>query len=307
MRYSVYGTVYNSLGTVEASIRSVFRPEYEIVITDSFSTDGTYEKLLELRKDFNLKVLRLKSSRGLGRDYALRHCADGSLTAYFDLDAVYNQNFHTIMQAQLDNAFASSIGQQTLYAKKERILGVGGWKDLNVKERQELVARIRPTSSIPVVIGYNSAVDGGYNLREKRYDRGITYYSRMVRDELDFVRGGGLNFLEVSLLRRKALYPLAKAMGVYRHHPKYNNFRIEMITRFERLVDPAWLGVDPSTVIIEGYEPLYDVMASPDGAVKRVFGEALKFRYGKRVAYARTDEGAKKFIDQKRFLFCGKI
>jgi len=116
-----------------------------------------------------------------------------------------------------------------------------------------------------------------------------------------------LNFLEVSLLRRKALYPLAKAMGVYRHHPKYNNFRIEMITRFERLVDPAWLGVDPGTVIIEGYEPLYDVMASPDGAVKRVFGEALKFRYGKRVAYARTDEGAKKFIDQKRFLFCGKI
>jgi glycosyltransferase involved in cell wall biosynthesis len=302
MRYSVYGTVYNSLGTVEASIRSVFRPEYEIVITDSFSTDGTYEKLLELRKDFNLKVLRLKSSRGLGRDYALRHCADGSLTAYFDLDAVYNQNFHTIMQAQLDNAITGSLSQHTLYAKKERILGVGGWKDLNNKERSELVARIKPDYCLPVVIGKNQFLKG-IN-RPRRYDSNLKYLARVVREDLDFVRGGGLNFLEVSLLRRKALYPLAKAMGVYRHHPKYNNFQLERIVRFEKLIDPVPLGISPDMVVVVGAEPLSDKVFSPDSLVKKAWGQAIKFKKGTTVIYSRTQEFVDNFALTHGLSFC---
>ena len=52
----VYGTVFNNAGTVEESIRSVWKPEYENVIVDNYSTDGTWEKLLELKKEFNLRL-----------------------------------------------------------------------------------------------------------------------------------------------------------------------------------------------------------------------------------------------------------
>ena len=60
-RLCLYGTVLNSVDTIEASIRSVFRPDADIVITDGGSTDGTYEKLLEISKDYNLKVYRVPS------------------------------------------------------------------------------------------------------------------------------------------------------------------------------------------------------------------------------------------------------
>jgi glycosyltransferase involved in cell wall biosynthesis len=49
--YLHYGTVYNNVNTVEKRIESIWRPEYEIVIVDNYSSDGTWEKLIELRKN----------------------------------------------------------------------------------------------------------------------------------------------------------------------------------------------------------------------------------------------------------------
>jgi len=54
MEICVYGTVYNNASYVEESIKSIYRPEYHVVIVDNYSTDGTWEKLLELRKGYNL-------------------------------------------------------------------------------------------------------------------------------------------------------------------------------------------------------------------------------------------------------------
>ena len=63
-RLCLYGTLLNSADTVERSIRSVFRPDADIVITDGGSTDGTYERLLEISKDYNLRVYRAPGSSG---------------------------------------------------------------------------------------------------------------------------------------------------------------------------------------------------------------------------------------------------
>ncbi|MGC9107557.1 MAG: glycosyltransferase [Infirmifilum sp.] len=57
----------NSVDTVETSIRSVYRPDAEIVVVDGGSRDGTYEKLLETAKEYNVKVYRFPgSTRGAG-------------------------------------------------------------------------------------------------------------------------------------------------------------------------------------------------------------------------------------------------
>jgi glycosyltransferase involved in cell wall biosynthesis len=80
----LYGTVFNSIDTIETSLKSVFRSDAESVVVDGGSKDGTYEKLIELSKEFNLKVYRLPgSSRGLGRDYALRKCPENSYASFF--------------------------------------------------------------------------------------------------------------------------------------------------------------------------------------------------------------------------------
>jgi Glycosyl transferase family 2. len=94
-RLCLYGTVLDSADTVERSVRSVFRPDADIVITDGGSRDGTYERLLEISKDYNLRVYRAPgSSRGLGRQMALMRCPENSYTAYFDLDDEHNVYFH---------------------------------------------------------------------------------------------------------------------------------------------------------------------------------------------------------------------
>ncbi|BFH72199.1 hypothetical protein SJAV_01430 [Sulfurisphaera javensis] len=89
----VYGTVFNNVNTVEASIKSVWKPNYTIIITDNYSTDGTWEKLQEMKKEYNIVLYRLKSTRGKGRDYSLKHCQNNSLAAYIDLDCVYKKIF----------------------------------------------------------------------------------------------------------------------------------------------------------------------------------------------------------------------
>ena len=63
-RFCLYGTVLNSVDTIERSIRSVFRPDADIVITDGCSRDGTYERLLEISKDYNLRVYRPRALAG---------------------------------------------------------------------------------------------------------------------------------------------------------------------------------------------------------------------------------------------------
>jgi len=79
-RLCLYGTVLNSADTVERSVRSVFRPDADIVITDGGSRDGTYERLLEISKDYNLRVYRAPgSSRGPGEAAGVNEVPRGKL------------------------------------------------------------------------------------------------------------------------------------------------------------------------------------------------------------------------------------
>ncbi len=128
MNHCLYGTVYNNANYVRDSVKSFFSPIYDkIVIVDSFSTDGTYEILKEMEKEYNLTILRYKSSRGKGRDYAIRHCPDNSVTAYVDLDVIYNKNLERAMELNIDRL--SVVGfQGTFIAYNETVVGKGGWK-----------------------------------------------------------------------------------------------------------------------------------------------------------------------------------
>ena len=125
----LYGTVLNSVDTVEKSIASVFRPDAEIVITDGGSIDGTYEKLLNISKEYNLRVYKAPgSTRGLGRQIALMKCPDKSYAAYFDLDDEYNKLFHKA----IDWGISTGSQRPLLYLHlKEFAILRGGWRDLN--------------------------------------------------------------------------------------------------------------------------------------------------------------------------------
>jgi glycosyltransferase involved in cell wall biosynthesis len=87
---SFCSTVYNNYNTIEHGILSLIKAvkrldvRYEIVVVDNFSSDGTYELLLRLRREIpTLKIIRKKCSRGSGRQLAFYY-SSGDVIFPFD-------------------------------------------------------------------------------------------------------------------------------------------------------------------------------------------------------------------------------
>ena len=203
-RICVYGTVFNNASTVEDSVKSVFDPSYDIVIVDSYSRDGTWEKLQKLKKEFNLTLLRLKSTRGRGRAYALEHCPDSSTTAYFDLDVRYNENFHKVLKSGLKELLV--FGPILTYVQtKEEILRFGNWPDLNFGEDIEFLSRQQISLTFPLIIGQNEEVEvkNLFIEREKRYSK--FWKIRIMKNIIDLYRALNINYKDLV-----SIYPYTK-------------------------------------------------------------------------------------------------
>jgi len=149
--------VFNNVNTVEESIKSIWRPDYEIVVVDNYSTDWAWEKLLELGRKYNMRVYRYKCSRGLGRQIALFKCPEKSITACFDLDTRYNYAFHKVIEAA--QIYGSASAPNLVVVEREYALRRGGWRDLNVGEDADFAVRMYTRLHVPVVVGENANLE----------------------------------------------------------------------------------------------------------------------------------------------------
>lgn len=241
----IYGTVFNNVSTVQESVKSVFDPSYNIVIVDNFSKDGTYEKLLELRKDYNLNVYRFRSSRGKGRAYALQQCPDNSVTAYFDLDTRYNENFHKAVKLALNGLLL--FGPILSYINvKEEILKRGNWRNLNYGEDIEFLSRQQISITFPLIIGSNEEVrnNGLYIQRERRYSK--FWRIRVLKNIIDLYRGLAItpkDLISIYPYTKKygillyTLYIMSKIKGQYKNADP-NNYVYFLKNAFNTMVDP---------------------------------------------------------------------
>ena len=247
VRLCLYGTVLNSADTVERSIRSVFRPDADIVITDGGSTDGTYERLLEISKDYNLRVYRAPgSSRGLGRQLALVRCPENSYAAHFDLDEEYNVYWHRSIDWGM--ATGSPRPLEYLY-NRGYLLSRGGWKDLNFAEDNELWARVGFDYYLPIVFRRPIKIVGTVLLGREasRYFQGITsFVKRTLRTSLDSIRGLGLKPIDLVKLYDKGrlalafpAYVIAALQGIYRYDKFLNNHELNFYNSLKKLKDPV--------------------------------------------------------------------
>ncbi|MFP3320280.1 MAG: glycosyltransferase [Acidilobus sp.] len=246
VRLCLYGTVLNSVDTVERSIRSVFRPDADIVITDGGSTDGTYERLLEISKDYNLRVYRAPgSSRGLGRQLALMRCPENSYTTYFDLDNEYNVYFHKSIDWGMATGSPRPLPGHYM---REYVISRGGWRDLNYAEDNELWARVGFDYYLPIVVGRPiKTVGTGLGREASRYFQGITGFTkRTLRTSLDLIRGLGLKPIDLVKLFDKSrlalllpAYVIASLQGIYRYDKFLNNYELNFYNLLKKLKDPV--------------------------------------------------------------------
>ena len=249
-RLCLYGTVLNSVDTVERSIESVFRPDAEMVVVDGGSTDGTYEKLLEMSKEYNLKVYRLPgSSRGLGRGYALLKCPEGSYAAYFDLDDEYNEYFHRSVEWGMSQGAPNPL---YYLVSRDYAIARGSWRDLNFAEDVEFFARVGFRYHFPVLFRQRIGGPLGRHVRpaqlfDRRYAVSkVAAIRRSFRSAVDLVRGTGFTFAELMGSVRPALRPaallafiVATLKGIYRYDERLNNYDLMFRYMIGGLADPV--------------------------------------------------------------------
>lgn len=243
MKYAVYGTVYNEAAVIEESIKSFWSDELEkVVIVDNYSFDGTYEKLLSIKKDYNLEVYRYRCTRGEGRGIALKKIGGGYFTAFVDLDVIYNKNLLKLLELEESVYVPWNLRkfQGTYTARSDDILDKGGWKDLNVGEDVEFSARMGIKKTFPLIIGINTM-----KAREKEKVK-LSNVFRKVRGDIDSIRGVGYSFNEyvkyVNFRKygklRIPLYFIAKIRGIYRYSKGMNNLEIVRNKVIETLENP---------------------------------------------------------------------
>ena len=249
-RLCLYGTVLNSVDTIERSIESVFRPDAEMVVVDGGSTDGTYEKMLEMSKEFNLKVYRLPgSSRGMGRGYALLKCPEGSYAAYFDLDDEYNEYFHKSIEWGMSQGLPNPL---YYLVNRDYAIARGGWTDLNFAEDVEFFARVGFRYHFPIL--FRQRISGptrpharSVQLFDRRYALSrVDAIRRSFRSAVDLVRGTGFTLAELMSSVRPALRPaaalafiVATIKGIYRYDERLNNYDLMFRYMIGGLTDPV--------------------------------------------------------------------
>ena len=221
---SVCTTVFNNRRTVKRSIESVVEAlkklnvDFEVIVVDNYSFDGTHEKLLELKKELkrqgiHMVILRRKCTRGLGRQLAYK-LSKGAIILTIDCDEIYNSNILKsiigwYMDSELRDKVAVFFKQGGLFPRS--LLGrVGGWRNLNYLEFEDLFLRLHRIGKlvkIPAAVSINEPYEGD---REVRYVRktSLSYFYRKLINRVSISVGEGytLNHLCKWILKSRYFY-----------------------------------------------------------------------------------------------------
>jgi len=156
-KYSVCMTCWNEVRTVKDSLNSLLQSlddDYEVIVVDNFSRDGTHEVLKEFERSKRVSVIQKRCSRGLGRQVAFENSMGEYIIANLDLDDIFlpvvrqaAARYHEIAEGNLMALFNFPTGlsedwvQNMTVGPRDLISSLGGWRDLNVFEDWDLWSR----------------------------------------------------------------------------------------------------------------------------------------------------------------------
>jgi len=144
-KYSLCITNYNSYPYTKDSIQSIqpllLNDEFEAVVVDNFSTDGSAEILQELSESLpNVHFFRERCNRGQGRDLAFRNSMCDYLITNIDMDVIYDcsairaaiEQYHRDYEGKILSIYGAMI------MARMAVQELGGWKSLDRHEDTEL-------------------------------------------------------------------------------------------------------------------------------------------------------------------------
>ncbi len=213
-KISLCCTMYNNRWTIENCLFSLMEAveghNYEVIVIDNYSTDGSYEFIKDKFSNFPIKVFRYKCSRGMGRTLAAEK-STGDFIITIDLDTQYDSLIlRTVLSGYLKSKYAgkkclswpsmhfSPYSEGMEIYPREILLNSGGWRDLNRAEDNDLLARLHSDNliiTLPIEGAKNERIEAPTAhlevlFREKRYAKGyLNQFNRLFRSSRDLVCG----------------------------------------------------------------------------------------------------------------------
>ena len=219
MDISVVVAVRNEINYIEKCIESLFKQdfdgEYEVIVVDGMSDDGTYEMLEKLQKKYKFILLKNpKKNAAAGRNMGIKE-ADGDIIAFIDGDAMAYPDWLSNIYEELE--------------KNEEVAGVGG-PDLLPDNAPFISRAIGYVMTSPLARGGKLNPSTQHTMMEKKlYVEHIPTCNlalrRKIFDEVgmfdeSFVKGQDL---ELSYRIKKAGYKLLYVPSIkVIHHRKEN-------------------------------------------------------------------------------------
>lgn len=170
VKYSVCITHRNMNRTIRPSLASVIRQldeDFEVVVVDALSDDGS-EKYLGLLSDGRrIRLFREGCSRGRGRDLAAKMARGDILIQQVDMDVVYRDVFRAAVERFLEleatggrvclvwtGSGGREVGLVVLtVCRRELVEELGGWPDLNHGEDTLFWLRASKVGSLVIEFG----------------------------------------------------------------------------------------------------------------------------------------------------------
>jgi glycosyltransferase involved in cell wall biosynthesis len=144
---SLSTTNYNTAPVTTRSLESVLEHmphvPYEIVCTDNFSDDGSFEVLEQFRgRGYPIRLRRVRCGRGVGRQIAFEETR-GDIIVTFDLDTVYNEEWGRLFEWYIANRPPYAlIATYSGFYPRPALDAVEGWRDFQYWEDVDLWIRL---------------------------------------------------------------------------------------------------------------------------------------------------------------------
>ncbi len=223
--YSICITNYNTYPIVEESINAILSQidqNFEVVVVDNCSKDGSLEILERYQKEGLIRLFVQKCSRGVGRQLAFQASKGKYIISQLDLDDITGNIrniidfYHKRFEGKIMVLHDFMIGPRNV------IVEIGGWRDLNWGEDFDLWSRAAKAGKL-LYVNKSIRLKVG-KVSSKRILSRIVYDYYMYRDSFRVSRPTMQRWANKKLGKKLGHISIAVLAYIsYRIYPSYKD------------------------------------------------------------------------------------
>jgi glycosyltransferase involved in cell wall biosynthesis len=146
VKYSICVTNYNARHTLRQCLESVLSQidvDFEVVVSDNFSTDGSREILEDYARNGKIKLIIEHSNRGRGRQIAFENSNGDYIISGIDTDDVIKPVLKDVLRLYHEKHEGYMLSFGTIHIiPRHLVIATGGWRDLQWGEDIDFTNRI---------------------------------------------------------------------------------------------------------------------------------------------------------------------